>query len=180
MKKALTRYLLFPILLLTGGCTGIPDGITPADHFELQRYMGKWYEAARLDNHFEKGLTRTSAEYGLRDDGSVRVLNKGWNAAKNRWQSAEGRARFATASEDIGYLKVSFFGPFYGSYVIAELDHKDYQYALVCGKSRNYLWILTRTPAPDPAIVDKLIKRAAELGFDTQKLIFPQKAGSNP
>ena len=153
------------------GCTGIPDQVKPVDRFNLERYLGKWYEIARLDHPFERGLTRVSAEYSLREDGGVRVLNRGFSAQENVWKQAEGKAYFVDGP-DLGYLKVSFFGPFYGSYVVFELDHELYRYALVCGPDKSYLWILARSPVLAPEIRDRLIAKAAALGFDTGRLIF--------
>ena len=164
----LKRLPLLLLSLLTG-CVGIPKGITPVDSFELERYLGRWYEIARLDHSFERGLSRVTAEYSLRKDGGVRVVNRGWSAAKGTWRQAEGRAYFVEG-KDRGYLKVSFFGPFYGSYVIFELD-RDYRYALVCGPDRSYLWLLAREPEINPELRDRLIARAAALGFATENLI---------
>ena len=143
----------------------------PVDHFSLERYLGKWYEIARLDQPFERGLNRVTADYSLRGDGGIRVLNRGYSARENAWKEAEGKAYFVNES-DRGYLKVSFFGPFYGSYVVFELDHENYQYSLVCGPDKSYLWILARTPEIKEDIKDKLVAKAAALGFDTGKLIF--------
>lgn len=149
----------------------MPENVTPVDHFQVQRYLGKWYEIARLDHSFERGLTRVTADYLPRDDGGIDVINQGFSAEKNEWVKAEGKAYFVNA-EDVGYLKVSFFGPFYGSYVIIELDHENYRYSLVCGPDKSYLWILARTPELDDAIKDRLLARASSLGFDTDALIY--------
>jgi apolipoprotein D and lipocalin family protein len=162
-------FLLACVFLLTG-CVHAPEGIEPVTGFELQRYLGKWYEIVRLDHSFERGLTNVTADYSLREDGSVRVLNRGYSAEENKWDEAEGRAKFVEGS-DKGFLKVSFFGPFYGSYVVFELDRENYQYALVTGPNKSYLWLLARSPVIDPALKERLIRRAAELGFDTGKLI---------
>src|SRR5512133_690738 len=132
------------ILFLTG-CAGIPEQVKPVDNFKLNRYLGKWYEIARLDHSFERGLTRVSADYSLRGDGGVRVLNRGYSEATKNWKEVEGKAYFVQGP-DRGYLKVSFFGPFYGSYIVFELDHENYQYSLVCGPDKSYLWILARGP----------------------------------
>jgi apolipoprotein D and lipocalin family protein len=148
-----------------------PQGVEPVGDFELQRYLGKWYEIARLDHSFERGLANVTAEYSLRDDGSVRVVNRGFSARKNGWDEAEGRALFVEGS-DRGFLKVSFFGPFYGSYVVFELDRENYQYALVAGPDKSYLWLLARSPTIDKALLNRLVDRAAALGFDTSLLIY--------
>lgn len=159
------------IAMLLGGCVGMPDTVRPVENFQLERYLGTWYEIARLDHSFERGLSRVSAEYSLRGDGDVRVLNRGFDAARGRWKEAEGRARFVR-DPGTGHLKVSFFGPFYGSYVIFELDHENYRYAVVSGPDTSYLWILARTPALDPELKAELAARAAARGFDTGALIF--------
>lgn len=165
------RKLFLLITTLLSGCTGLPDGIQPVTDFDLNRYLGTWYEIARLDHSFERGLTRVTAEYSLREDGSVRVINRGYSKAKGKWNTAEGKARFGQSS-DMGYLQVSFFGPFYGSYVIINLDHIAYQYALVCGPNKKYLWLLARQPDLDVEIRGMLLDRARALGFPVDKLIF--------
>jgi apolipoprotein D and lipocalin family protein len=165
------RYLLLFICLLAAGCTGIPENVTPVDNFDIQRYLGTWYEIARLDHAFERGLSRVSAEYSPRDDGGIRVINRGFDAGKNRWEEAEGKAYFI-GDPSTGRLKVSFFGPFYGAYNIIDLDRDHYRYALVCGPDTSYLWILSRTPGLDPVILDRLVTKAASLGFDTTELIY--------
>jgi len=167
-----TRRVLATALgtLLLGGCVSLPDGIEPVSGFELERYLGTWYEIARLDHSFERGLSRVTAEYSMRDDGGVKVLNRGFKEASGEWKEAVGRAYFVESS-DIGQLKVSFFGPFYGGYNIISLDKQDYQWALVCGPNRDYLWVLARSPRLDAAIFDALIDKAGALGFDTGALI---------
>jgi apolipoprotein D and lipocalin family protein len=171
MSKMMRLSILVIISLLLSGCLGIPEGIEPVDEFELNRYLGKWYEIARLDHSFERGLSRVSADYALRDDGGVRVINRGFSEKENELKQVEGKAYFVQ-SPDVGYLKVSFFGPFYGSYVIFGLDKEKYQYAYICGPNRNYLWLLARTSTVDPEIVDRFIDRSRELGFDVDNLIF--------
>ncbi len=149
----------------------MPENVKPIDNFKVEKYLGTWYEIARLDNSFEKGLTRITAQYSLRDDGGLRVVNRGYLPKKNTWKEAEGKAYFMK-KPDQGYLKVSFFGPFYGSYIILELDHENYQYALVCGPDKSYLWLLARSPKIGKDIQDTLIAKAQSLGFDVSKLIF--------
>jgi apolipoprotein D and lipocalin family protein len=158
------------VLFLTG-CVGIPENVKPVDNFKLEKYLGKWYEIARLDHSFERGLTRVTADYSLQDNGGVRVLNRGYSPKENTWKEVEGKAYFVEGS-DQGYLKVSFFGPFYGSYIVFELDHENYQYALVCGPKKSYLWILARDPEMKKDTKDLLTAKATKLGFDTSKLIF--------
>jgi len=157
----------------------MPEKVKPVDHFQLERYLGQWFEIARLDHSFERGLSHVSAHYSMRDDGGVRVLNRGYSETEKTWKQAEGKAYFVQGP-DIGYLKVSFFGPFYGSYILFDLDHEHYRYALVCGPDKSYLWILSRDPKMQDELRDALIARAAALGFDTSRLIFvDQQSSSN-
>ena len=169
MKKLFVLIALIPVLL--AGCTGIPEGLTAIDGFEINRYMGTWYEIARLDHRFERGLNNISATYTPRADGGVDVINKGWNQADGKWQQAEGKAYFVEQS-DKGRLKVSFFGPFYGGYNIIALDKKDYAYSMVTGPDKSYFWILSRTRQLPKATLESLIKTAKQLGFATEQLIF--------
>lgn len=152
------------------GCTGMPTGVTPVSEFELDRYLGKWYEIARLDHSFERGLEQVTAEYTLREDGGVSVINRGYSVEDDSWNIAEGRAYFVNEDTQ-GHLKVSFFGPFYGSYVIFELDQEDYDYAFVSGPTTSYLWLLSRTPELPQQIIDRFRLRALELDFDISDLI---------
>jgi apolipoprotein D and lipocalin family protein len=165
------KLLLIVIPFIAAACTGKPDGVVAVTDFELDRYLGKWYEIARLDHSFERGLNNISAEYTLRDDGGVKVINSGFSKEDNAWEQAEGKAYFVDGT-DSGHLKVSFFGPFYGSYIIFELDRKNYQYAFVSGPNTSYLWLLSRTPQVDQDVLDQFKKRSQELGFDTSKLIY--------
>ena len=165
------KKLSILLALLFAGCSGIPENVKPVEHFNLEKYLGKWYEIARLDHSFERDLTRVTADYSLREDGGVKVINRGYPAKENKWKEAEGKAYFVKGS-DQGYLKVSFFGPFYGSYIVFELDHENYQYSLVCGPDKSYLWLLARGPEIDQNIKDFLITKATGLGFDTSKLIY--------
>jgi apolipoprotein D and lipocalin family protein len=150
-------------------CASLPDGIEPVANFNLREYLGKWYEIARLDHPFERGLEQVTAEYSLRDDGGIKVVNRGFSAPKGKWKKIEGRA-LPAGSPDVGHLKVSFFGPFFGAYGIFELDPRG-QYAFVCGPNRNYLWLLARKPAVSEKVWERFVARASELGFDTSKLI---------
>lgn len=165
------RFLLIFLALLLSGCMGVPENIKPVDNFKLEKYLGKWYEIARLDHSFERGLDKVTAEYSLRDDGGVSVLNRGYSLKENKWKEALGKAYFVER-HNLGYLKVSFFGPFYSSYIIFELDHENYQYALVCSSKKSYLWILAREPRLNEETKNFLITKAKALGFETDKLIF--------
>lgn len=167
MKKLIPSILSF---LLTG-CLGYPATVEPVTNFELNKYLGKWYEIARLDHSFERGLEKVTAEYSLREEGGVKVKNIGFSIEKNKWSEAIGKAFFVRKANE-GYLKVSFFGPFYGSYVIFELDRENYQYAFVSSSNDSYLWFLSRTPTVSNELKTQFIKRAEELKFNTRDLIW--------
>ncbi len=156
-------------LLLAACAGGLPKGITPVQNFDVDRYLGTWYEIARLDHRFERGLTNVSAEYSLKDNGQIRVLNKGRDE-KGEWNEAEGRAKFAR-EKDEGYLKVSFFGPFFGTYAVFNLD-QDYSQAYVAGDDRSYLWFLSRTPTVNDEQKQAFVDQAQALGFPIGELIF--------
>ncbi|WP_367148879.1 lipocalin family protein [Microbulbifer sp. 2201CG32-9] len=168
------RLCRTPLSLLAAmclvACTGVPENIQPVENFELRRYLGKWYEIARLDHSFERGLSRVTADYSLNEDGTVRVLNSGYSAAQQKWKRATGRARFA-AEKTTGHLEVSFFGPFYSSYVIIALD-RHYRHALVTGYNRSYLWILSREPCMPEPVLQQLVTQARSLGYATDALVF--------
>jgi apolipoprotein D and lipocalin family protein len=170
----LKKFFAFLILILPG-CVSIPDGISPVNSFDINHYLGKWYEIARLDHSFERGLENVGAEYSFRDDGGVRIINRGYDPETKKWKQAEGKAYFVGES-NVGRLKVSFFGPFYGGYNIIILDKKGYSYSVVCGPDRSYLWILSRTQEMDAAILADLIQQAEDLGFETDALIFVNHA----
>ena len=118
-------------------------------------------------------MSQVTAEYRLREDAGISVLNRGFSESENEWKEAEGKAYFLNNDSE-GYLKVSFFGPFYGSYVVFELDHENYQYAFVSGPSTKYLWMLSRTPSVETEIIEKFIEMSNSRGFDTDNLIFVQ------
>jgi apolipoprotein D and lipocalin family protein len=165
------KKMLLSLWMLLGGCAvAPPSGVTPITGFELDRYLGKWYEIARLDHAFERGLSNVSATYGVREDGGVAVLNRGYDDRAGVWKEAEGRAYFIGEST-VGSLKVSFFGPFYGGYHIVALDRANYSHALISGPSRDYLWILARTRSVSPAVLENLFQQARALGFATDRLI---------
>ena len=153
------------------GCVSAPRGIDVVDDFDLDRYLGAWYEIARLDHRFERGLDKVSATYTKRADGGIDVLNRGFNSQDNSWKEAKGRA-YSVGKPGQASLKVTFFWPFYAGYNIIELDRKDYRYALVCGPSKKYLWILARAPQLEQSIVNQLVATAKEYGFKTDELIF--------
>jgi apolipoprotein D and lipocalin family protein len=164
------RVLVLIATAVIAGCVGVPEGIEPVTGFQVERYMGRWYEVARLDHSFERGMEQVTATYELQPDGTVAVLNRGYRADKGEWGEASGKAKFLGAP-DVAALKVSFFGPFYGGYNVVDLD-PGYQHALVAGPNRSYLWILSRTPTPPKAEVERLVARATALGYDTSQLIY--------
>ncbi|WP_303289929.1 lipocalin family protein [Marinobacter sp. SS5-14b] len=161
--------LVTTVLLLLTGCTGLPKGIEPVTGFDKDRYLGTWYEIARLDHSFERGLSQVTAEYSLNDDGSIKVINRGYNVEEGEWQEAEGRAVFVGDS-DVGHMKVSFFGPFYASYVVFELDD-DYSTVYITGYNRNYLWLMSRTPEVSDEVLEAFKARAEAEGFELGELI---------
>lgn len=166
-RRMFGLVLLFNTLL--AGCTGLPDGIQPVSDFKLDRYLGTWYEIARLNHRFEAGLHQVTATYEVNEDGSVSVFNKGYSDKDQQLKEAMGKAKFV-GQTDTGHLKVSFFGPFYGSYVIYELD-PEYQFAFVTSYNKESLWFLSRTPTVDAALFEKFTSQATQLGFDLDELI---------
>lgn len=171
LRSFYLKLLIFIGVGLLCACTTIPPGIKPVDNFELPRYLGKWYEIARFDHSFEEGLEQVTADYSMREDGGVKVLNRGFDSEKQVWNEAEGKAYFVQ-NTDVGHLKVAFFGPFYASYVIFLLDKAHYNYALVTGPNRDYLWILARTPQLSLQVQEQILQQAKEAGFATEKLIW--------
>ncbi len=173
------NYWVVVASLVLAACTGVPDGIEPVEDFELDRYLGTWYEIARLDHRFERGLSNVSANYSMREDGGVAVSNRGYREEEAEWDEAEGKAYFVDGP-NVGRLKVSFFGPFYGGYNVFVLDRENYDYAMVAGPDRSYLWILARTPEIDDSVRDELVSKAAEAGFDIEALIFVEHDREDP
>ena len=159
------------LLLGLGACsTAPPKGVTVVSPFDLNRYLGTWYEVARLDHRFERGLSRVSATYSLNPDGSVKVLNRGYDDDKGTWSEAEGRAVF-TGDANTASLKVSFFGPFYGGYHVIALD-PEYRWAMVIGPDPSYLWILARERQIPGEVREQLVTQAARAGVDVASLIW--------
>ncbi|MGM0951354.1 MAG: lipocalin family protein [Pseudomonadota bacterium] len=175
MKQCLT---VMAFVLVLAGCTGTPDGIEPVTGFDKDRYLGTWYEIARLDHSFEEGLSQVTAEYTENDDGSIKVINRGYNKAEDEWQEADGRAVFVGESDE-GHLKVSFFGPFYASYVVFSLD-EDYSTAYITGYNRDYLWLMARTPEVSEQTLEQFKARAKAKGFDLEELIIVNQTSNLP
>lgn len=169
MRNMLSFFMLIYIVLCLG-CTNTDVDVKAVENFVAEKYLGKWHEIARLDFRFERDLNNTTAEYSLLDNGLIRVVNRGFNYKTQEWKEAVGKARFASSNTK-GSLVVSFFGPFYGAYNIVALD-KDYQYALVAGKSTKYVWILSRSKEIPDSVKTDYLTIAARLGYDISKLIW--------
>ena len=158
------------IVALLNSCSSIPKKAKGVENFDVNQYLGTWYEIARFDFRFEKDLDNVSAQYSLNEKGNVNVLNSGYNFIKKEWTKAEGLAKFR-GDKNTAELKVSFFGPFYSGYNVISLD-RNYQYALIAGKNLDYIWILSRTKEIPEEIKTKYLKLATEIGYDTSKLIW--------
>jgi apolipoprotein D and lipocalin family protein len=176
-----------PLILLIIACTGSAaaqaaestESIPPVSNFVLNRYLGTWYEIARLPHRFEKGLTRVTADYTLNPGGSILVVNRGFKAGKNKWSQAEGKAWVPDPAVP-ARLKVRFFWPFSAEYKVIRLD-TEYQWAVVTSSKKNYLWILSREPVIDEALYESLVQYVRENGFDVSQLIrVEQDAAANP
>jgi apolipoprotein D and lipocalin family protein len=157
-------------MLMLAGCTGKPDGIDPVRPFDINRYGGEWFEIMRLDHRFERGLSNVTATYTLQRDGSIEVINRGFDREKCQWKDAEGRAVFQ-GDRDTASLSVTFFWPFAGGYHVFALDQQDYGWALISGPSRKYLWILARQPNLSADVRNRLVDQARSLGFPVDDLI---------
>jgi apolipoprotein D and lipocalin family protein len=175
-------FRLLAIIVLTAlvsACAlGPPEGITSVRGFDLNRYVGVWYEIARLDHRFERGMSDVSATYRAQDDGGVEVINRGFDPAKGAWREAIGNAQFISDPSH-GSLRVSFFGPFYGGYHIVALD-PDYRWSLVLGPDRSYAWILAREKTLTPAVRTQIEQKALAAGIDTAALIWVQHSRQDP
>ncbi len=170
------NLIIASMLLALSACLGVPEKVTVVDKVDANQYLGTWYEIARLDHSFERGLEQVTANYSKNPDGSIKVLNRGYNSENKEWKEAIGKAYFIDPPNAdgtyTGKLKVSFFGPFYGAYNIIKLDQPYYNYVMLCGPNTDYLWILSRTPQLTYPIKQELIAEAKKLGFATEKLLF--------
>ncbi|OXA84298.1 lipocalin family protein [Flavobacterium hercynium] len=157
-------------ILYSCGKATIPKNATAVDNFDKARYLGKWYEIARLDFKWEKDLNNVTAEYSLNENGTIKVDNRGYNVKKDKWEQSTGKAKLVT-KDNVGMLKVSFFGPFYSGYNIVAID-PDYKYALVVGESLKYMWILSRETTIPENIKTDYLKKAKEIGYTTSDLVW--------
>jgi apolipoprotein D and lipocalin family protein len=151
----------------------VPEGLEPVRDFELERYLGLWYEIARLDHFFERGMDRVTAEYTRRPDGSITVVNRGYRPDKGKWKESRGLVK-PKGDPTVGSLKVSFFRPFWGGYHIIALDREHYRWAVGCGPDRTYFWILSRDKVMDPDLLRRLVEQAKGWGFHVEKFIYPR------
>lgn len=167
MKKTILVILLMCILLsVLASCAGTKVDNSTVGNVDMQRYLGKWYEIARLDHWFERGQTHCTANYSMNDDGTIKVVNRG--VKDGEATVSEGKAKF---TDTPGLLKVSFWGPFYSDYRIMMLS-PDYRYALIGGKDAGYLWILSRTPSLTQFEIKALLAEAQRRGYDTKNLLW--------
>ncbi|WP_255607066.1 lipocalin family protein [Pedobacter polysacchareus] len=157
--------------ILFNACkVSIPKGAKAVKPFDSKRYLGKWYEIARLDFKYEKNLNNVTATYTEKDKGQIQVDNRGYDTVKKQWKQSIGKAKLVKGT-DQGRLKVSFFGPFYAGYNVIAID-TDYQYALVAGNNLNYLWILSRTSAIPESVKEDYLAQAKKLGYRTEDLVW--------
>lgn len=169
LRIGATLFGLVSILTLNS-CNSIPNGATAVKNFDKSKYLGKWYEIARLDFKYEKNLNNTTANYSLNTDNTIKVVNRGFNYKTHRWKEAIGKAKSAGKADE-AKLKVSFFGPFYSGYNVIAID-PEYRYALVVGKSLKYMWILSRTTVIPETIKKEYLQKAKAIGYNTDALIW--------
>ena len=172
MKRITQFSLLTSAVMSLIACSGknYPDNIKPVNNFDLNQYLGTWYEVARLDHSFERGLEQVTATYSMREDGGVKVTNKGFDVKDQVWSESIGKAYFV-GDENTGHMKVSFFGPFYGTYVVFDLD-PDYQTAYVAGDDYGYLWLLSRTPEITEQQRKAFVQLVSSKGYAVDDLIW--------
>lgn len=180
IKPTITATVALSVIaaIMFTSCASIPKGVKPVKPFDIKKYLGTWYEIARFDYRFEKNLDNVTADYAIKKNGKIRVVNAGYNYKSEEWKSSVGKAKFSRDS-DKGALKVSFFGPFYTGYNVIALAG-DYEYALVAGKNFKYLWILSRVHTIPESVKNEFLIKAKSLGFDTERLIWVQHDKKNP
>lgn len=179
MKNIISLFCLSLLLSACGADMPQAAKDSVVQSVDANQYLGTWYEIARLDHSFERGLEQVSANYSLNEDGTIKVVNRGYKTETKEWKEAIGKAKFVDAPNAdgtrTGRLKVSFFGPFYGAYNIIALDKPQYNYVMVSG-GQNYLWILSRTPQLTYPIKQELVSQAKLMGYATEKLIYVKQA----
>ncbi len=158
------------LALLLVSCQTIPKGATAVKPFSQEKYLGTWYEIARLDYKYERHLDHVTAEYGLKPNGLISVTNKGYNVKKQTWEESRGKAKPVSDPRE-AKLKVSFFGPFYAGYNVMAIDDA-YRYALVAGKNTRYLWLLSRDKTMPEEVKAAFLKKAKAIGYDTDRLVW--------
>lgn len=166
MKRIMSIIIATIVSLLSGNCKGQNVDNSTVSSLDLNRYLGSWYEIARFDHSFEKGLNYTKAHYSVNSNGTINVTNSGMKGDKPK--TSVGKAKI---TDKTGLLRVSFFGPFYSDYRIMMLSD-DYKYALIGSGSKKYLWILSRTPEVPEKILDQILREASDRGYNTDKLIW--------
>ena len=165
MKTGIIIAVIVAITL--AGCVSGPKvDNTPVAALDLNRYLGEWYEIARFDHSFERGVEQAKANYTLNEDGTIKVVNSGIKDGKPKTAIGKGKRTDTPA-----LLRVSFFGPFYADYRVMMID-EDYTYALVGSGSADYLWMLSRTRVLPAAAKSELLSEAKRRGYDTDKLIW--------
>ncbi|MCA5006302.1 lipocalin family protein [Sphingobacterium bovistauri] len=168
-----TSILVLPFFINSCKSVKVPTGLSVVENFDVKSYSGKWYEIARFDFKHEKDMDQVTAEYSINDDGSIKVLNKGYNTKKNEWKESEGKAKFVS-SPDQGALKVSFFGPFYSGYNIVAME-PNYKNALIFGENKDYIWLLSREKKMPESVKEKFLKIARDYGYDLNRLVWTKQ-----
>ena len=162
--------VLGALFLASCASVGIPEGATAVQNFNKDKYLGKWYEIARFDFRFEKNMDHTTANYSMKENGNIKVQNRGYNYVKDKWKESVGEAKFVNSPTE-ARLKVSFFKPIWAGYNVIDID-EDYKYALVVGNNLDYIWILSREKTIPESYKQRFLEKAKSLGYDTQKLIW--------
>ena len=173
-KKSAAGFIALVSGFIFSGCASSTSDIAAISGFQPEKYMGVWYEIVRLPHYFERDLLFVKAEYTLKPDGTIQVVNSG--SRNGERQQIVGKAKLKNPKSRLmtGELRVSFFGPIYAEYRIIELA-PDYSYAVVTGSTRNYLWILSRRPVMAKEQLEKILKRLKKLGFKIDRLEYPQQ-----
>lgn len=183
MKKSKKIAVTAAAALLGAAATGVllayrnretmPAGAEPLKNFEPERFMGLWYEIARMPLSYEKDMHYVTAEYSMQENGSMRVVNMGYNEKKKRWQKAIGKAVFVNETDEAS-MKIAFLGPFYSGYNVVDMD-EEYKYALVFGRNLDYMWILSRETTIPEEIERRFLEKANDMGYDLYRLIWTEQ-----